>query len=103
MTQQSVRRWARSFVLATAALLSLPGCGGDDGGSGGNTGGSGSNANDKYAADRQACVDRINGFRATLNLPALKRWTDEEACTDGQAKSDSETGQAHGAFGNCKE
>lgn len=58
---------------------------------------------DTYAADRQACVDRINGFRATLDLPPLARWTEQETCTDTQAASDSQTGQAHGKFGACKE
>ena len=51
----------------------------------------------------QACVDKINAFRATLNLAPLARWTDQEACSDGEAKSDSETGKAHGAFGTCTE
>jgi hypothetical protein len=56
-----------------------------------------------HEASRIACVDKINAYRATQNLPALKRWTESEACADGQAKSDSETGRAHGAFGDCKE
>ena len=51
----------------------------------------------------QACVDKINAFRATLSLPALARWTDSEACASGQAQSDSSTGKAHGAFGQCSE
>jgi len=51
----------------------------------------------------QACVDKINAYRATLSLPALARWTDEEACGDGQAQSDSSSGTAHGAFGKCTE
>jgi hypothetical protein len=69
----------------------------DDGGSdsGAGTG--------RYAAERQACVDRINDFRATLGLPPLQRWTEEETCTDSQAQSDSQTGDAHGRFGDCSE
>jgi hypothetical protein len=51
----------------------------------------------------QACVDKINAYRATLSLPALARWTDLEACADGQAQSDSSSGTAHGAFGKCAE
>jgi hypothetical protein len=51
----------------------------------------------------QICVDKINEYRATKGLPAYARWAEAEACTDGQAKSDSETGQAHGAFGKCQE
>jgi hypothetical protein len=61
------------------------------------SGGTGNNGDDHY----QACVDRINGFRATKGLPALARRTDKEACADGQAKSDSETGTAHGSFNQC--
>lgn len=51
----------------------------------------------------QACVDKINAYRATLSLPALVRWTDSEACADGQSQSDSASGKAHGAFGQCSE
>ncbi len=54
-------------------------------------------------AARQACVDKINADRATLNVAPLTRWTAAEACTDAQAKSDSQTGTAHGAFGTCME
>jgi hypothetical protein len=52
-------------------------------------------------ASRQACVDRINALRATLSLAPLQRWTANETCADAQAKSDSETGTAHGAFSSC--
>ncbi|MBI5501773.1 MAG: hypothetical protein HY907_16135 [Deltaproteobacteria bacterium] len=52
---------------------------------------------------RQRCVEGINRYRATLGLPPLGRWTDAEACTDGEARSDSETGTAHGSFGACRE
>jgi hypothetical protein len=51
----------------------------------------------------QACVDKINALRATLNLAPLARWTEQEVCSDGEAKSDSESGKAHGAFGTCTE
>ncbi len=51
----------------------------------------------------QACVDEINNYRATLNLPPYARWTDAEACTDDEAKIDSESGTAHSAFPNCGE
>jgi hypothetical protein len=67
-------------------------------------GGSGGGAtSDPYAQARQDCVDRINAFRATENKPPYERWTSAEACTDGQAQSDSMTGNAHGAFGDCNE
>jgi hypothetical protein len=52
---------------------------------------------------RIACVDRINAFRATESLPPLARWTGAEDCSDGEAKSDANSGKAHGAFGTCKE
>lgn len=50
-----------------------------------------------------ACVGAINGYRAKLGLPAFTRWTDGEACASTQAQSDSSTGKAHGAFGQCDE
>jgi hypothetical protein len=81
------------------------GTGGTHGGGGGagNTGGG--MGNDSVASDaaRQACVDRINGFRATLGLTPLARWTEQESCSDAEAKSDSMTGDAHSAFGRCGE
>ena len=55
----------------------------------------------KYERERIACVDRINAFRATEGLPPYQRWLDNEACNDGQAKSDYESGVAHSAFRNC--
>ncbi len=76
---------------------------GSNGGSG-NSGGSGNTGSGGGGAEPdayQACVDRINAFRATKGLPALARRTDKEPCADGQAKSDSETGTAHGAFNTC--
>jgi hypothetical protein len=90
-----------AWVLPLALAVLTPSCSssGDDKGDGsGATGG-----NDAYAADRQACVDRINGFRATVGLPPLSRWAEQEGCTDTEAASDSQTGQAHGKFGACKE
>jgi len=51
----------------------------------------------------QLCVDTINGYRATLNLAPVGRWTSAEACVDDQCRQDSLSGQAHGAFGQCEE
>ncbi len=51
----------------------------------------------------QICVDEINKYRATLGRPAPTRWDTAEPCSDGEAQSDSATGQAHGAFGRCQE
>jgi uncharacterized protein YkwD len=76
-----------SFALAAAAFTA---CDDDDG----------SNA---YAVESSACVDRINEFRATLDLPALARWEDAETCANDEARQDSESGTAHGAFGQCDE
>ena len=67
-------------------------------GSGGGAGGSGS-----ATGAAQLCVDTINEHRATLGLPPLARWVEAESCSDGEAKSDGNTGQAHGAFGDCDE
>jgi hypothetical protein len=61
--------------------------------------GSGSNTSDP----EQYCVDKINEYRATLSLSPYARWKDGEGCADGEAKSDSETMKAHGAFGTCGE
>ncbi|HEX9296092.1 MAG TPA: CAP domain-containing protein [Polyangiaceae bacterium] len=72
-----------------------------DGGSG--TGGSGGSGGSPIGGAKQLCVDTINKYRATLGLPAYARWTEQEACADSQAESDSQTGTAHGAFGRCTE
>ena len=52
---------------------------------------------------QEICVAEINKWRATENLPPLQRWSSAETCSDGEAKSDSETGTAHGAFGRRTE
>ncbi len=49
------------------------------------------------------CVDTINKYRATLNLPPYARWTENETCTDGQAQADAAADTAHSAFGMCGE
>jgi hypothetical protein len=51
----------------------------------------------------QLCVDTINQYRATLNLPPYQRWKADESCTDGQALADSVSGIPHSAFGKCGE
>ncbi len=82
------------FTLAPSilALLVIPvvACGDDSG-----------SDNDPYAAERQACVDQINEYRASVGLPPYARWKEGEPCADKEAKSDSETGIAHGAFRSC--
>ena len=64
---------------------------------------SSSTGSDAYAQARQDCVDSINAFRATESLPPLERWTAQESCVDNQSRLDSESGVAHGAFGDCGE
>ncbi len=58
---------------------------------------------DPYAEARQRCVDEINAYRATLDLPPYERWRDMESCADEEAKHDSEVGIYHDAFGSCGE
>lgn len=71
------------------------------GGKAGTAGTGGSGTVDPYAQARQKCVDRVTQLRATKNLGPIPRLASAEACADGQAKKDSQTGQAHGAFGDC--
>jgi hypothetical protein len=56
-----------------------------------------------YSAEAGLCVAEVNRYRATLALAPLARWTDAEGCANAQARSDSESGTAHGAFGKCGE
>ena len=51
----------------------------------------------------EICVAAINDYRKTKSLPPYARWDTNEACSDGQAKSDGTTGKPHGAFGKCGE
>ncbi len=51
----------------------------------------------------QLCVDTINMYRATLDLPPYARWCEAEVCSDGEAQMDSVSGEPHGAFGMCGE
>ena len=77
-----------------------PGSGGAAQGGKSGAGGSGP-VLDPYAQARQKCVDRVTQLRATKNLGPVPRLASAEACADGQAKKDSQTGQAHSAFGDC--
>ena len=83
---------SRSYLVCLS--LTLFACGSDDEEAG---------ASGKYAQARQDCVDRINGFRKTEGKPAYTHWTNAGTCSDGQAQSDSMTGDAHGEFGACDE
>ncbi len=76
--------------LRTLALLTLiaalPSCGGTD----------------AFADARDECVAEINRYRATEGLAPLERWTEQEGCSDGQARRDSSDGP-HANFGDCEE
>lgn len=61
------------------------------------------NPDNPYDAAAQHCVDTINMYRATLDLPPYQRWIEAEVCSGEEAESDSMTGTAHGAFGQCGE
>jgi hypothetical protein len=67
------------------------------------TAGAAASGDDMFAAERQACVDHINMYRATMMLAPLKRATPElEKCSDDGAKMDGDSGQAHGSAGSCR-
>jgi hypothetical protein len=116
--ERGTDRWRTTQVGATLLALIALGCAsnrGDEvdagpspagsGGAGASTGpgGAAGATTDPFAKARQACVDKINALRATEGKPAYLRWTEAEACSDAQAKSDSASKKAHGAFGMCKE
>lgn len=53
---------------------------------------------------RQACLDKINEYRATENLGPLTLAPEEkQTCTDKQAGDDLAANKAHGHFGDCGE
>ena len=92
----------RFRTVAALLGLSLTACGNKASSSGGGSGPSGSAASGNATAE-QSCVDTINMYRATLSLPPYARWTDAEACADGQALKDGTSMSAHSAFGTCQE
>ncbi|HVJ89699.1 MAG TPA: CAP domain-containing protein [Labilithrix sp.] len=53
--------------------------------------------------DNELCWQTINSYRKGEGLPLYERWTSVEECSNGEAKSDSETGKAHGSFPRCGE
>lgn len=89
--------WTKVGGLALAAWL-LAACSDDPD----RTPGEGSSS-DPFAASREPCVDRINDFRASVQLPPLERWTSAERCSDSEAESDADANDPHGAFGQCGE
>ena len=78
------------------------GTGGMGGAGAGGAGGMAAPAGDMDAL-RQACVDYINMYRATLGRAPLRRATPEqEACSDMGAKKDGDSGNAHSSAGDCQ-
>lgn len=82
--------------------LVLAACGESDGVGDDETGGEHNPDNDHDDA-AQYCVDVINMYRASIGVAPLQRWTEAETCSNEEAASDSMTGVAHGAFGQCGE
>lgn len=107
------------LVLSSALALSATACGSSDatgdgkGGAGGTDSGatSGSASAETSASSgageaslaTQLCLDTINMYRATLDLPPYQRWTEKEACATDEATQDFQSGTGHGAFGQCGE
>ena len=59
-------------------------------------------SSDSLDAVRQACVDHINMYRATLKLAPLARASASvEACSDQGAMHDATTNMAHSSAGMC--
>lgn len=56
----------------------------------------------QYAAELQACVDAINGFRAQKGLAPLQRSTAIEAFSAKAAASDAASGRPHGYFSQTR-
>ena len=53
---------------------------------------------------RQACLDKINEYRATENLGPLSLAPEaKQTCTDKEAADDLAANKAHGHFGSCEE
>jgi hypothetical protein len=96
-------------LALVAGVAGIAGCGSDSssssgGASSGSSGGAsaGSSSSSGTTAE-EICVATINDYRKAKGLAAYTRWTDNEACTAGQAASDGASGKAHGAFGKCGE
>jgi hypothetical protein len=92
----------RRFLALACSILGIVACssattGSPDGGAPSGDGGP------SDGTLQQLCVDTINGYRKTLNLPPYARWTDGEQCADRQAVLDGMSNKPHGAFGQCME
>ena len=92
--------------MATAGMGGATGGAGGAGGAGGTSmtagaGGAGP-SDDPFAVERQACVDTINMYRASIGrMPLMRATPEQEACSDLGAKQDGDSGDAHGSAGSC--
>jgi hypothetical protein len=77
--------------------------GASSGSAGASSGSAGTTAGSAGTTAEEICVATMNDYRKAQGLAAYTRWTDNEACTAGQAASDGASGKAHGAFGQCGE
>jgi uncharacterized protein YkwD len=79
------------------------GRGGGSGAAGTTAGSAGtSTGSGDFEAERVACVDYINMYRATRMLAPLKRGSAaQEACSDKGAKKDGDSMSAHSSAGDC--
>lgn len=99
-----------AFLVLVLALGCSSGDDDDTAGGASNSGGSSNSAagapssvgDDMYGDARTRCVDRVNELRASKGKGPIPRLASAESCADGQAKSDSESGKAHGAFAACE-
>lgn len=79
------------------------GGGGEPGSSSGDEGTSSGAIDTPSGSAAEICVATINEYRQKKGLAPYARWTEQESCADGEAKSDATTNRAHGAFGKCQE
>jgi hypothetical protein len=92
------------MMAGTGGVMMMAGTGGRSGSGGAaatGTGGTSAPATDLDGL-RQACVDYINMYRATVGKAPLQRATPaQEECSDMGAKQDGDSGQAHSSAGSC--
>lgn len=72
--------------------------GGKAGSAGAGTAGAAGSSAGSLEAARTLCVDTINKYRKTVNLPPYTRWTSEEQCVDQEAMVDGMMNMPHHSF-----
>jgi len=89
--------------MNAAGTAAQPPASGSAGAGAAGSGVTGAGGEDEFEAERIACVDTINMYRATLSLPPLMRASRElEACSDMGAKKDGDANAAHSSAGDCR-